>query len=260
MVEGFASALKVLNSLFNSLLSERFQRVVLNGQASEWWKVLAGVPQGSILGPLLFLIFINDIHANLECNVKIFADENSLFSLVCDPNESLAKLGRDLGRVLRWVHQWKMSFNSDPSKQAVEVHFFRKINPLDTPPVYFNNLAVASCETHKHLVLLLDKRLTFDCHVEEMILRANKGIGLIARLPRYLPRNSLLTIYKALIRLHLDYGDVVYDYPGNASFMQKLESVQYNASLTITGCFRGTSWDKLYSELGLESLADRQFY
>ena len=192
--------------------------------------------------------------------MKIFADDTSLFSLVRDPNESLAKLGRDLGKVVGWAYQWKMSFNPDPSKQAVEVHFSRKINPVDTPLVYFNNLAVASCETHKHLGLLLDKRLAFDRHVEEMILRANKGIGLITRLRRYLPRNSLLTIYKAFIRPHLDYGDVVYDYPGNASFVQKLESVQYNASLAITGCFRGTSRDKLYSELGLESLADRRFY
>ena len=70
----------------------------------------------------------------------------------------------------------------------------------------------------------------------------------------------MLTIYKSLIRPHLDYEDVVYDYPGNASFMQKLESVQYNASFAITGCFRGTSREKLYSKLSLESLADRYFY
>ena len=164
--------------LFNSFFSERLQRVVLNGQASEWQKVLAGVTQGSILGPLLFLIFSNDIPANLEYNLKIFADDTSLFSLVRDPNESSAKLGRDLGRVAGWAYQWKMSFNPDPSKQAVEVHFSRKINPVDTPPVYFNNVEVASCKTHKHLRLLLDKRLTFDRHVEEMILRVNKGIGL----------------------------------------------------------------------------------
>ena len=130
-----------------------------------------------------------------------------------------------------------MSFNPDPSKQAVEVHFSLKINSVDTPPVYFNNLAEASYETHKHLGLLLDKRLVFDRHVEEMILRDNKGIGLIIRLHRYLPRNPLLTIYKAFIRPHFDYGDVVYGYPGNTSFMQKLESVQYNASWAIIGCF-----------------------
>ena len=68
-----------------------------------------------------------------------------------------------------------MSFNPDSSKQAVKVHFSRKINPVDTPPVYFNNLAMASCETHKNLGLLLDKRLALDCYVEKMILRLIKA-------------------------------------------------------------------------------------
>ena len=87
-----------------SFLSERLQRlqrVVSNGQASEWLKVSVGVPQGSILGPLLLLIYINGIPANVENTVKIFADDISLFSLVRDPNESSAKFGRDLGRVAR---------------------------------------------------------------------------------------------------------------------------------------------------------------
>ena len=73
--------------------------MVLNDQASECRKVLAGIPQGSILGPLLFLIFIKDIPENLECNVKIFTDHTSLFSVVRNPNESSAKLGRNVGRV-----------------------------------------------------------------------------------------------------------------------------------------------------------------
>ena len=77
-----------------------------------------------------------------------------LFSLVCDPNESLEKVGRDLGRVPWWAHQWKISFNLDPSQQVVEFYFSCKINPVDTPPVYFNKLAAASCKTHKHLGLL----------------------------------------------------------------------------------------------------------
>ena len=165
--------------LFNSFLSERFQRVVLNGQASEWRNVLAGVTQGSILGPLLFLIFNNDIPPNLECNVKIFADDTSLFSFVRDPHESSEKGGR----INRRCHSVAIL--------------------ISTSPVYFNNLGVASCETHKHLGLLLDKRLVLDRHAEEITLRANKGIGLITRISRYLPRNSL-TIYKVFIKTHLD--------------------------------------------------------
>ena len=162
--------------LFNSFLSESPQGVVLNVQASEWRKMLPGVPQGSILGPLLFLIFINDISTSFECNVKIFTDYTFPFSFVRDPSESLAKLGRDLGRVAGWSYQWKMSFNPDPSKQSVVVHFFCKINTVDTTSVYVNNPTMDSCKTHKHLGLLLDKKLAFDCHVEEMILRDNKDL------------------------------------------------------------------------------------
>ena len=100
----------------------------------------------------MFLIFINDIPANFECNMKIFADDTFLFSLVGDQNESTTKLDRDLEKVAGWAYQWKISFNPDPSKQAVEVHFSRKINPVDTQPVYFNNLTVGSCETFRLIV------------------------------------------------------------------------------------------------------------
>ena len=82
--------------LLKDSLSDRIQRVVLNGQASDWKEVLAGVPQGSILGPLLFLIFINDLSEYVESKVKIFADDTSLFSLVTDQGECSIKLNRDL--------------------------------------------------------------------------------------------------------------------------------------------------------------------
>ena len=100
--------------------------------------------------------------------------------------------------------------------------------------------------------------MVFDHHIAEKILKANKGVSLISRLRKFLSRKSLLDIYKSFVRPHLDYGDIIYDNPGN-SLTEKLESVQYNACLAITGCFRGTSRIKLYSELGLESLADRRF-
>ena len=86
-----------------------------------------------------------------------------------------------------------------------------------------------------------------------------KGIRLLRKLQSILPRTSLLTIYKSFIRPHLDYGDVVYDQPSNDAFSNKLETVQYNAALAITGAIKGTSREKLYQELGLEYLQQRRW-
>ena len=246
--------------LIKFFLSDRLQRVVLNGQASSWKEVLAGVPQGSILSPLLFLIYINELPTNMESQVRIFADDTSLFSVVNEPQICAMKLNNDLGRISEWAHQWKMFFNPDITKQAIEVTFSKKVTPTNLPQLLFNNSVVLSQDTHKHLGLILDRGLTFNHHLKEKILKANRGIGLIRRLRVYVPRNSLLCIYKAFVRPHLDYADIIYDQPGNENFIQKLESVQYNAALAITGCFRGTSREKLYNELGLETLADRRWF
>ena len=89
---------------------------------------------------------------------------------------------------------------------------------------------------------------------------ANKGIGTIKRLYKFLPRSTLINTYKAFVRPHLDYGDIIYDNSSNASLSQMIESVQYNAALAITSTIRGSSREKLYQELGLESLRDRRWY
>ena len=245
--------------LLQNFLSERSQRVALDGQSSEWTRISAGVPQGSILGPLFFLIYINDLPDEIISKLKVFADDSSLFSLIVDQLRCSIELNNDLQKISEWAHQWKMSFNPDPSKQAVEVYFSRKLNLPVPPQLFFNNTAITVEDHQKHLGLFLDRKLSFDYHLSGKISKANQGIGLINRLREFLPRDSLLTIFKAHVRPHLDYGDIIYDSPGNANFVEKLEKIQYNACLAITGCFRGTSREKLYQELGLESLADRRF-
>ena len=102
-------------------LKLRKQRIVLNGQHSSWSDVLAGVPQGSILGPLLFLIYINDLSDGLQCNPKLFADDTSLFATVHNINKATNDLNNDLTKTPKSAFQWKMSFNPDISKQAHEV-------------------------------------------------------------------------------------------------------------------------------------------
>ena len=116
-----------LLDLIGSFLGNRSQRAVLKGQASEWLPVKAGVPQGSILGPLLFLIYINDLSVDIISTVKLFADDTSLFSIIQNAKTTAYELNKDLQKIAEWAHQWKMLFNLDLNKQAQEVIFSRKI-------------------------------------------------------------------------------------------------------------------------------------
>ena len=106
---------------------------------------------------------------------------------------------------------------------------------------------------------MLDEKLNFSEHINEKLKKATKSINLLRKLNLSLPRSALLIIYKSFIRPHLDYGDIVYDQPNNSSLSEKIESLQYNAALAITGAIKGSSKEKLYQELGFESLKDRRW-
>ena len=212
------------------------------------------------LDPYFFLIYINDWPENLISNPKLFADDTSFFSVIRSKHLSAQNLNEDLNKINHWAFQWKMSFNPDPSKQAQEVIFSRKLQKSVYPPLHFNNIAVTQSTTQKHLGMLLDVKLDFQGHLKNIYSKVNKTICLLRKLHDALPRLPLLTIYKSFIRPHLGYGDVIYDQAYTASFHQKIESVQYNSALAITGAIRGTSKEKLYHELGLESLGKRRWY
>ena len=138
-----------LLNILTDFLSNRKQRVVLNGQVSTWTSVHAGVPQRSILGPLLFLIYINDLSDNLSSNVKLFADDTSLFSVIHDINISAGELNEDLKKISEWAFQWKMIFNPDATKQAQEVIFSRKIKKT-LILLWFSTMLLCLKLTHKN--------------------------------------------------------------------------------------------------------------
>ena len=150
-----------------------------------------------------------------------------------------------------------MSFNPDISKQAHEVIFRRKRSVSSHPPLTFNNIPAAQKNSQKHLGMQLDKKLNFEEHLKKAESKVNKSIGIIRKLQNVLPRSARLTIYKSFIRPHLDCGDMIYDKAFNESFHAKLESLQYNATLAITGAIRGSSTEKIDEVLGLESLKSR---
>ena len=123
-----------LLSLLSDFLDNRYQRTLLNGKTSEWAHIEAGVPHGSVLRPLLFLIYINDITVDIKSNISIFADDVSLFQHVVDPSISFDDLQHDLNIIFVWANQWRLRFNPDITKQAVEVIFSTKTKPPVHPP------------------------------------------------------------------------------------------------------------------------------
>ena len=142
--------------------------------------------------------------------------------------------------ISKWAFQWKMLFNRDPVKQAKEVCFSHKRDKVVYPPLHFNNSDVQSANSQKHLGLVLESKLDFNEHKNNKINKCNKSIGIMKKLSLTLSRNSLLTIYKTFGRPILDYADIIHDKPLTECFKEKLEVVQYNAALVITGAFKST--------------------
>ena len=163
------------------------QRVALNGFYSEFAQIESGVPQGSVLGPLLFLVYINDLETDIRSNVKFFADDTMLYSIVDDPCKSAADLNHDLATIEKWAYQWKMAFNPDPNKQANEVLFSCKQKQVHHPPLSFNGSPVKRVTEQKHLGLIVQPNLSFEKHINEKLKKAKKNIGIIKHLNRFLP-------------------------------------------------------------------------
>jgi len=243
--------------MLENYLSNRKQRVVLNGIESTWEPIMSGVPQGSVLGPLLFLIYINDLTQNISANIKLFADDSSLFIKVSDIDVAQQTLMDDLDKITIWANQWKMKFNPDVTKQAIEVIFSSKYNKGNHPPLSFNGIPVARKDSTKHLGIILDEKLNFRKHILESIEKAKKGLSLMKFLTKFVDRKTLVMTYTMHVRPHLEYGDIIF-HDCSKYLMDMIESIQYQAGLIATGCWQKTSQVKLYNELGWESLSDRR--
>ena len=224
------------------------QRIVLNGQNSSWKNILAGVRRGSILGPILFLIYINSLPDGIKSICKFFDQDTSLFSKVKDKNCFTVELNNDLKIINHWDFQWKMLINPDPNKQAVEILFSKKQHEKNNyPPLNFNRDNVQTAISQKHLSLVLDSKLDFNEHISNKINKehiankinkCNKIIGIMKKLSLFLSRKTSLTFYKSFVRPNLDYADIIYDKPFSKSFKTKIKMVQYLAALAITGAIK----------------------
>ena len=139
-------------SILTDFLDNRSERITLNGQYSSRAKIEVGVPHGPILGSLLLFIYINDLSENLASNPKLFADGTSLFSVVKNVDVTNIDLNNELKKIGEWAFQRKMNFNPDPTKQAQELIFSRKVQTTNHPPLFFNENVVLQTTLQKHYV------------------------------------------------------------------------------------------------------------
>ena len=243
----------LLLSWFKDYLANRTQAVVVKGKKSSYLDISSGVPQGSVLGPLLFLIYINDIVRDIESIIKLFADDTSIYLSIDDPERRTYILNSDLTKIMKWAETWKVDFNP----QKTELMTFSNRRNTDTRPLNFCGQILAETSQHKHLGVILQNDCKWDNHIYFIIGKIKVHTACLKSYKYKLSRKTLETMYKSFILPHFDYSDVVWDNCTNA-LKDELEKLNLDAIRTIIGAVRGTSHQKLYQESGLIPLNERR--
>lgn len=237
---------------FSSYLIDRKQRVINEGFQSTWMDTSAGVPQGSVLGPYLFLLYINDIVDNINSNIRLFADDTSLFTVI-ENADSIPILNEDIYNIAKWSHEWCIILN--PTKTST-MTFTRKRNS-NIPNVKMNDTELKDEKYHTHLGLTFSSDASWDEHIRIIYKKAAYRLNILRMLKYDLDRKSLIRFYISYIRPTLEYGDIIWDNISQQSALL-LESIQLDACRIITGLRKGTSHDTLYKELGFCPLSERR--
>ena len=235
-----------------NFLTNRKQRVVLRGTCSDWSSVISGVPQGTILGPILFIIYINDISSNITSTVKIYADDTKIYRTVNEPEDTSA-LQLDLNRLSDWAIKWQLCFNPEKCEVMRVTH-----NRDRTKPTYSLGAQLKSVESAKDLGVTISYDLSWSKHVSHIVSKANKVLGVIKRSIGNDNQHVFSSLYKSLVRPILEYAAPVWS-PYLTKDMESLEKVQRRASRLALKQKRGEmSYEDRCRLLNWQSLEKRR--
>ena len=233
----------------SSFLSERCQRVKVNNSYSSFSTVNSGIPQGSVLGPLLFVIFINDLPENVFNLCKIFADDTKIYN----DDSKHEELQRDLLALLKWSDKWQLKFNS--SKCSV-LHIGRR----NKRNVYYmdqeKTIILNSTESEKDVGVTFTENFKFDKHIGNIVNKANQMTGIIKRSFSYLDVPMFTKLFKSIVRPHLEYANVIW-HPVYKKQQFKLECVQRRATKILKE-LKDFTYSERLKALDLPSIKYRQ--
>ena len=207
-------------------LSNRKQRVVLPGVQSKRNFIYAGVPQGSILGPLLFLLYKYDIVVDIRSSIRLFADDTSLYIIVDNPDHAAQLLNADQEKITKWAETWLVKFNPGKTESLL---ISRKTSGPTHPPVFMLNQEINEVDKHKYLGIVLSDDCSWHHHINYIKEKARARINIMRKLKFLLDRKSLETIYISFIRPVIEYADTTWD-NCTQNDKQELEKIQLEAA------------------------------
>ena len=245
-----------LLSWLNSYLTDRRQKVRIEDAHSNTLTLNAGCPQGSVLGPLLALIYLNGL-ADLTTNdILFYADDTSIYTTHKndDIHTATETLQRDLDTIYKYGKTWAITFSA---AKTAQITFTNKVNSL-SPALTFAQQPIPKTTTHKHLGLTLSQDLRFHEHINTVIRKVNIALSPLYPVAQQLPRQVLNIIYKTYIQPYFDYCDTIYDGHLTVHDELRLERLQNRAARLVTGTPFRTSTNKLREELGWDSLKTRR--
>ncbi|CAM5124383.1 unnamed protein product, partial [Natator depressus] len=238
---------KILSWIEN-WLKDREPRVGINGKFSEWRAVTSGVPQGSVLGPILFNLFINDLEKGVNSEVAKFADDTKLLKIV-KTKADCEELQKDLTKLGHWATKWQMKFNVDKCK----VMHIGKNNPNYTYNMMRANLATPNQE--KDLGVIVDSSLKTSTQCAAAVKKANRMVGIIKKGIENKTENILLPFYKSMVHPHLEYCVQMWSHHLKKDILA-LEKFQKRATKMIRG-LEWVSYEERLKRLRLFSLEKR---
>jgi hypothetical protein len=237
-----------------SFLTGRQQQVVINGIISKPTDVTSGIPQGSVLGPLLFIIYINDLPDVISSGSEIFlfADDTKLFRSIFNPKDC-DTLQNDINSMCSWTDNSLLRFHPDKCK-SMRIST-RKTSP-HTYTMEFNNHTLAHSSSEKDIGVIIDDKLCFDEHINGKISKSNQIMGLIRRTFDYLDKENFKHLYKSLVRPHIEYANVVWA-PYLKKHINAIENVQRRATKLVPG-MRNLPYHVRLQKLKLPTLVFRR--
>lgn len=236
-----------------SFLNGRSQSVVLDGYSSSEASVTSGVPQGSVLGPILFLLYINDLPENIKSSVRLFADDTAVYLTIKNQTDC-DSLQKDLDILQVWEKTWDMEFN--PSKCEV-LHISKSHNPIISNYKLHGEILKPTTNA-KYLGVTISNNLNWNQHIQNITSKANRTLGFIKRNIKTKHQGIRTTAYNALVRPQLEYASCVWN-PHTQSNIQQVEKVQRRAVRWVANDYsRHSSVTEMQQALGWRSLEDRR--